>query len=118
MERFWDSLQNWFMILMGWRGYFTHIHHAGNIPIEWSNDIRDRIKFINREKDERERALRKALIRRVPMHITSKWQRASHSYWPKDVVIEVHRQVCHPNCPWETFRDISARGWSIEVLND
>jgi len=57
-----DYLRLW---LGGRRGFFTHVHHSG-VPIEQSEDILERLRFIDAKKDLEERALRKALIRRVP----------------------------------------------------
>ena len=61
--------KNLFSPKWGWAGFFTHIHHGQDCPIEQSDNIKERFYFINSEKDWNERRLRKALIRRVPDHL-------------------------------------------------
>mgnify|MGYP001619837888 CR=1 FL=1 len=46
-------------------GHFTHIHH-GKPLIEWSDNIKERHDYVRKIKPKRERALRMALMIRVP----------------------------------------------------
>jgi len=72
----WDYLRLW---LGGRKGYFTHIHHEG-VPVEYSENILERLKVINDYKPSDERALRKALIRRVPDRLLSSFLKAEKDY--------------------------------------
>jgi len=74
----WDYLRLW---LGGRRGFFTHIHHEG-VPIEYSWDILERLNDIDAYKPPEERALRKALIRRVPDRmLPPSLLKAEKEYW-------------------------------------
>jgi len=50
----------------GWAGFFTHIHHAEENPIEWSDNIHERFIFMEAKKSDYELPLRTTLIFRVP----------------------------------------------------
>ena len=46
-------------------GYFTLLHHQGPI-VDWSNDVMERVEYINRYKPGYERAIRLSHIVHVP----------------------------------------------------
>ena len=60
----------------GWfgkqQGFFTHLHHANRVPVEWEEDVRLCLRFIETYPRKKERRLRLALLRRVPESLLPK----------------------------------------------
>jgi chromosome segregation ATPase len=64
------------------KGWFTLLHHEGPL-VEYSQDVMERIRYINREKSAAERPIRLRHIVYVPMKmIPKKWQKAD-AKWEK-----------------------------------
>ena len=62
------------MIPKKYSGMFWHVHH--DKLMEWSGDIRERIKYVNAEKPKGEIKVRLKLLRRVKGKVPAKWNEA------------------------------------------
>ena len=68
------------MIPKKYSGMFWHVHH--DKLMEWSGDIRERIKYVNAEKPKGEIKVRLKLLRRVKGKVPAKWNEAC-AKWKK-----------------------------------
>ena len=92
-------------------GLALHCHH--DKLAEWCWDYQERLEYIQTEKPEEERELRKALFQLIPIELLPAAFVKTH----RDTLNldALHRQICHPNCPWNG-KTIFSRGKSIEAL--
>ena len=91
------------------KGFFWHVHH--NELVEWSDNIQERIDYINKDKPKQEIALRLKLLQPVNGKLPDEyvkadearvkaykaWEKAREKY--KSQIEELHNKEC-PNCPW------------------
>lgn len=116
-------------------GILFHCHHEE--LAEWTDNVEERCEWILFEKPKKERKLRLALLRLVPLEdlpadvrrvyvawatpdptgiyapsieVCGDWMRTC-ARWAK----ENHAKYCHPNCPWDG-ETIFAKGTSPDVL--
>jgi len=105
------------------KGMFWHVHH--DVLVEWSDDIRKRIRYVKKAKPKGEIKLRLKLMKpvkgKLPDEVVKAGEasnRAGESYvkaweacdkaWEaydkalkrhKKAIEALHRKEC-PNCPW------------------
>lgn len=126
-------------------GLGAHCHHDTLFEFVW--DYQKRLKVILEEKDPAERELREALFKLVPpellppalveaitaltrawiAYVSSRPLVAGPTYTRARSAFDnaiarldqdaLHKQVCHPNCPWDG-NTIFAKGTSVDVLMD
>ena len=80
------------------KGLFTLLHHEGPL-LEWSDDVMQRVKYINEQKPEHERAIRLRHIVFFPENLwgeklqkecakwrkaDAKWRKADAEWWKAD----------------------------------
>ena len=118
-------------------GLAFHCHH--DRLAEWCWDYEGRLEYIQTEKPEEERELRKALFQLIPIELlpaafveaadafgaafasqisvrkVDKARVAFNKILAAVNLDALHRQICHPNCPWNG-KTIFSRGKSIEAL--
>lgn len=115
-------------------GLALHCHH--DKLAEWCWDYQERLEYIQTEKPEEERELRKALFQLIPIGLLPaafvKAADAFRAAFASQISVDkarvaytkarhalhlkaLHRQICHPNCPWNG-ETIFSRGKSIGAL--
>src|SRR3990167_2950487 len=63
-------------------GFFTLLHHHGP-PIEWSHDVMERVKYIQKDKAAHERPIRLRHIVYVPKKMIPKPVQKAYAKWQK-----------------------------------
>ena len=63
-------------------GYFTLLHHEGPL-VEWSDDVMERVVYIQREKIAYERPIRLRHIVHVPKEMIPKKVHKAYAKWQK-----------------------------------
>src|SRR3990167_3630266 len=89
-------------------GFFTLLHHHGP-PIEWSHDVMERVKYIQKDKAAHERPIRlrhivyvqKKMIPKPVQKAEAEWQKAE-AEWRKaeaeKLTAYLHKHV--KDCRW------------------
>jgi hypothetical protein len=85
------------------RGWFCYIHHE--IPLEWSEDIRERVQYIHTHKPATEHAMRFACLTAVPTErvpVPLHAARAAYDAAWDAYEDEIHALVAElvPDAPW------------------
>ena len=65
------------------KGLFTLLHHEGPL-LEWSDDVMKRVKYINEQKPEHERAIRLRHIVFFPENLWGEKLRKAYAEWQKE----------------------------------
>ena len=65
------------------KGMFTLLHHEGPL-LEWSDDVMQRLKYINEQKPEHERAIRLRHIVFFPENLWGEKLRKAYAEWQKE----------------------------------
>ena len=63
-------------------GYFTLLHHEGPL-IEWSDNVMERVKYIEERKDANERPIRLRHIVYLPVEMIPKTLQKAYAEWQK-----------------------------------
>ena len=63
-------------------GYFTLLHHTGPL-IEWSDNVMERVKYIEERKDANERPIRLRHIVYLPVEMIPKTLQKAYAEWQK-----------------------------------
>ena len=88
------------------KGWFWHVHHA--ILLEWSDDITERIEFIQKYKLAHEIPQRLKLLKPVVDVKRIEKQKAYAALQTDPIILALHAKEC-PNCSWDGKSILSER---------